>query len=77
MYCVKCINQWFKKATRADVNNLLSLILLSDRQAKIFELFYIKKISIAYIADELCFSERVISEELNEIRRKISAVIPL
>lgn len=42
---------------------------------KIFEMFYEKHQNIGYIADTLGYSERVISEELEMIRRKISAVI--
>lgn len=72
---IKEINNYFKTATRADVNDLLSKIILSERQTRIFEYFYIKDMNIGFIADTLGFSERVISEELNVIREKISAVI--
>ena len=76
MQTVKKINQWFRTATRADVNDLLSKIILSERQTRIFEMFYIKRQNIGFIADTLGFSERVICEELFMIRDKISAVIP-
>lgn len=69
------INEWFRSATRADVNELLEKIVLSIRQTRVFEMFYIKRQNIGFIADELGFSERVISEELEVIRSKISAVI--
>ena len=72
---IKEINNYFKTATRADVNDLLGKIILSVRQTRIFELFYIKDMNIGFIADTLGFSERVISEELNVIREKIYAVI--
>jgi DNA-directed RNA polymerase specialized sigma subunit len=72
---IRTINAYFKIATRADVNDLLSKIILSERQQRIFEMFYIKRQNIGFIADTLGFSERVISEELDLIRRKISAVI--
>ena len=72
---VRTINAYFKIATRADVNDLLSKIILSERQTRIFEMFYIKRQNIGFIADTLGFSERVISEELDLIRRKISTVI--
>jgi predicted DNA-binding protein YlxM (UPF0122 family) len=68
---VRQINQWFKTATRADVNDLLSKIVLSERQTRIFEMFYLKRQNIGFIADTLGFSERVISEELETIREKI------
>lgn len=76
MQTVKRINQWFRNATRADVNDLLGKIILSERQTRIFEMFYIKRQNIGFIADTLGFSERVICEELFTIRDKISAVIP-
>ena len=72
---IREINQFFKTATRADVNELLEKIILSERQTRIFEYFYLKDMNIGFIADTLGFSERVISEELNIIREKISAVI--
>ena len=72
---IKKINAWFKTATRYDVNNLLSKIILSDRQKQVFEMFYLKRQNIGFIADTLGFSVRVISEELSLIRDKISAVI--
>lgn len=74
---IKRINAWFKTATRADVNDLLSKIILSDRQTRIFEMFYLKRQNIGFIADTLGFSERVICEELNVIRDKITRAIPI
>lgn len=75
MSIVQTVNAYFKIATRADVNDLLSKIILSERQTRIFEMFYIKRQNIGFIADTLGFSERVISEELDLIRRKISTII--
>lgn len=69
---IKRINSWFKTATRADVNDLLGKIILSDRQTRIFEMFYLKRQNIGFIADTLGFSERVICQELYLIRDKIS-----
>lgn len=73
---VRKINDWFRNANRYDVNELLEKIILSDRQTRIFEMFYIKRQNIGFIADTLCFSERVICEELNTIRDKIEKAIP-
>ena len=72
---VRTVNAYFKIATRADVNELLSKIIMSERQMKIFDMFYIKKQNIGYIADTLFISQTVVNEELNKIRRKISAII--
>ena len=73
---VRKINEWFRTANRYDVNELLEKIILSDRQARIFEMFYIKRQNIGFIADKLCFSQTVICEELNIIRDKIKRAIP-
>ena len=72
---VKKINNYFKKATRADVNELLTKIILSVRQTRIFEMFYLKHQNIDFIADTLGCSPTVISEELKLIRDKISVII--
>lgn len=65
------INSFFKTATRADINDLLSKMLLSERQTRIFEMFYIKRQNIGFIADELCISQTVVNRELFVIRDKI------
>ena len=73
--CIKRINAYFKTATRADVNELLSKIILTERQTRIFEMFYLKRQNIGFIADSLFISERVVCQELGIIRDKISAII--
>ena len=72
---VRQINAWFRNVTKDDINSLLEKIVLSDRQLEVFEMFYIKRKNIGFIADTICFSQRVISKELEEIRHKISAII--
>ena len=39
---VKRINRYFKSAVKSDIDELLSKILLSERQEKIFEMYFIK-----------------------------------
>ena len=65
------INSYFKNANRADINELLSKMLLSERQTRIFEMFYLKRQNIGFIADELCISSAVVCRELYTIRDKI------
>jgi hypothetical protein len=72
---VRRINSWFSKANCADVNDLLSKIILSERQTRIFEMFYLKRQTIGFIADTLGASQPVISRELNLIRDKILTII--
>ena len=69
------VNSFFKNATRADVNDLLSKMILSERQTRIFEMFYLKRQNIGFIADELYVSQTVVCEELKIIRDKITAII--
>lgn len=69
------VNHYFKSATRADVDTLLSKIILSDRQQMIFDMFYIRKQNIGYIADSLNVCSLVVSKELNVIRNKIIRII--
>lgn len=38
---IKQINEWFKTATRADVNDLLGKIVLTVRKTRVFEMFYL------------------------------------
>lgn len=68
---VKEINKYFETATRADVNDLLSKIILSERQTRIFEMFYLRDMNINFIADTVGCSSSVVNEELKVIRRKI------
>jgi len=72
---VRRINSWFSRATCADVNDLLSKIILSERQTRIFEMFYLKRQTIGFIADTLGASQPVINRELNLIRDKILTII--
>ena len=69
------INAYFKTATRADINDLLSKIVLSERQTRIFEMFYLKRQTIGFIADTLGSSQPVICRELGIIRDKILTII--
>lgn len=72
---IKEINSYFKTATRADVNDLLSKIILSERQTRVFEMFYLKDMNIGFIADTLNVSQSVVNKELEEIRCKICVII--
>ena len=72
---VKRINRYFKTAVKSDIDNLLSKIVLSERQEKIFEMYFIKKNDIGYIADSLYISPSVVNVELRLIRRKIEKII--
>lgn len=72
---VRKVNNWFRTATRADVNELLEKIILSERQTRIFEMYYLKRQDVGFIADSLFMSQRVVCEELKTIRNKMLEVI--
>ena len=72
---IKFINSFFKQAIKEDVNDVKSKIILSERQQKIFEMFYIKRNDINFIADTLGVCPMVINNELKAIRQKIIKVI--
>ena len=74
---VKDINNFFKTAIKQDVDNIKSDLLLSDRQYKIFEMFYIRKLDINFIADDIGVCPLVISNELKIIRKKLAKVLNL
>lgn len=72
---VKTVNIFLRTASKSEVNELLSKIVLSERQLKIFDMFYIKKKDIGFIADTLYVSISVINCELRLIREKVLRVI--
>ena len=65
------INSWIRDATRADIEELLSKIILTERQHKIFEMYYIAGQSVGFIADTIGVCQLVISKELRRIREKM------
>ena len=69
------VNNYFKTATKANIDNVLSQIILSERQEKVFELYYIRKKDIGFIADSLFVSISVINTEFKNIRDKMIKVI--
>lgn len=72
---VRNINSFFKSANRSSIDDLLSKVVFSERQEKIFNMFYIKKYDIGFIADMLNVCESVIKRELRAIRIKIRPYI--
>lgn len=74
---IKNINNFFKKAVKKDIDKINNEIVLSERQQKIFEMFYIKKQNIDFIADSLCVCKMVINNELKIIRGKIAKILEI
>lgn len=72
---IKRINTFFRTALKDDVDSLRERIILSERQDRVFGMFYIRKNDIGFIADTLNVSPSVINEELKAIRAKIVRAI--
>ena len=68
------INKFFRFATKSDINKLLENMILTERQKRIFEMFYIKKQGRGFTADTLFISESEVSKELRLIRSKMLKV---
>ena len=67
----KKVNGFFNKAGKSDVEDVTSDVLFSDRQKQVFDMFYIQKHDVNFIADTLCVSADTINKELRKIRDKI------
>lgn len=72
---VKKVNLFFRRANKSDINKILDEVILSDRQRKVFDLYYIQKHDISFIADKLNSSYSVIKSEIQSVREKIYQVI--
>lgn len=72
---VKKVNQWFRSATKTEIDKIKSEMALSERQLKIFDMFYIRRNDIGFIADSLFVSRSVVDVELKTIRNKLQKVI--
>ena len=74
---VKRINEFFKTAIKSDLDEVKPNLLLSDRQDKILHMYYIRKLDLNFIADELGVCPLVISNELKVIRKKLVKALGL
>lgn len=74
---IKTINNFFRKAIKKDIDEINSQLILSDRQKQIFEMFYIQKQNIDFIADSLCVCKMVVNNELKIIREKLARVLEI
>lgn len=73
----KGINSFFSLADRNEVNDVLSRIILTERQHTIFEMKYIKGKDINFIADTVGLSSYAVDKELRKIRAKIAKALDL
>lgn len=73
----KGINSFFSLADKNEVDNVLSRIILTDRQSRIFEMKYLKGNDINFIADTIGLSSYSVDKELRKIRAKIAKALNL
>lgn len=72
---VRIVNRFFNKATKSDIDKVMSEVVLSERQTEVFDMYFIKKKNVGFIADSLFISPTVIYREINRIRSKVFGVI--
>ncbi len=68
---VKRVNGFFRTALKEEIDELHDRLSLTERQERIFSLFYIKRHDLNFIADTLNVCPQVIGNELRAIRRKL------
>ena len=68
---VRRVNCFFRTAIKKDVDEIRERMILTDRQRRIFEMFYIKRLDIGFISDTVGLSPDSVNKELKLIRRKI------
>ena len=68
---VRKVNGFFKTALKDEIDSLQEKLSLTERQERIFAMFYIKRHDLNFIADTLNVCPQVIGNELRAIRRKL------
>ncbi len=71
----KRINEFFKYATRNEVKQIKDNIYISEHLNLVFEMFYIQKKDIDYIAYYTGYSRGKIEADLRLLRKKLSKLI--
>jgi len=73
----KAVNSFFRIALREDVDGLVSQLVLTERQSKIFQMKYIQGHDVNFIADTIGSSPYSIDKELRKIRTKIAKALDI
>lgn len=71
----KRVNEFFRSATRNEVREVKDNIYISEHLNEVFELFYIQKKDIEYIAFKTGYSRGKIEADLRLLRKKLSKLI--
>ncbi len=65
------VNRFFRHAVKRDIEGLEEQLLLTDRQYKIYRLFYLEHKDLNFISDCVYISPSAVEKELRLIREKI------
>ena len=72
---IKRINEFFKLATKNEVKQIKDNIYISEHLEKVFDMFYLQKKDINFIAYTTNCSKAKINADLRLIREKISKLL--
>lgn len=71
----KRVNEFFKCATRSEIKQIRDEIYITEHLNLVFEMFYIQKKDIDYIAYTTGYSRGKIEADLRLLRKKLSKLI--
>lgn len=71
----KKINQFFRLATRKEVQEIKDKIYISEHLEQVFNMYYLQKKSISYIADTTGYGITKINGDLRLLREKINKLL--
>lgn len=71
----KRVNEFFSCATKAEVKEIKDNIYISEHLNNVFEMFYIQKKTVDYIAYKTGYSKGKIESDLRLLRKKLSKLI--
>ena len=71
----KRINQFFRSATRQEVKEIKDNIYISEHLEKVFNMFYLQKKDIDFIAYTTGYSRGKIEADLRLLRTKINKLL--
>jgi hypothetical protein len=71
----KKINQFFRLATRKEVQEIKDKIYISEHLEQVFDMYYLQKKNIGYIADITGYGTTKINHDLKLLREKINKLL--
>lgn len=71
----KRVNEFFKLATKSEISKIKNELYFSDHLLQVFEMFYIQKKDIDFIAYKTNYSRGKIESDLRLIRKKLNRFI--